>query len=355
MLKMTVNADKPYDIIIQRDLLDNCCDYIKQVTKAKKILVISDSNVAPLYAKKILFALEKENFDTSLFAFPAGEENKNLQTVENMLDAMSRFGLSRQDLVIAVGGGVTGDMVGFAAAIYLRGIDFIQIPTSLLSQVDSSVGGKTGCDTKFGKNLVGAFHNPRLVLIDTATLDTLPSEFFCDGMGEIIKAGAIRSEKLFDSLCFPDAEQCLENIIYSCVDIKRVVVENDFRENGERMHLNFGHTLAHAIEFYYNFCGITHGEAVGVGMVMITEAAEKNGLTQAGTAQRIKAVLGDFGLPTEVDAPLDELLRLCRRDKKSTAKDINLVLLHRIGEAYTHKIPIDELEAFFGVQSDEQH
>ncbi len=349
MLKMTVGAEKPYDILIERDILDNCCEYIKQVTQAEKILVITDSNVAPLYAKKILFALEKEGYDTSLFTFPAGEENKNLKTVENMLDAMSRFGLSRKDLVIAVGGGVTGDMAGFAAAIYLRGIDFIQIPTSLLSQVDSSVGGKTGCDTSYGKNLVGAFHNPRLVLIDTATLDTLPSEFFCDGMGEIIKAGAIRSEKLFNALSTPDAQQRLEDVICSCVDIKRIVVENDFREKGERMHLNFGHTLAHAIELYYNFRGITHGEAVGVGMLMITEASEKNGLTEEGTAQRIKDLLCDFGLKTQVDAPLDELLKLCRRDKKSTVKDINLVLLHRIGEAYTHKIPVDDLEAFFGV------
>lgn len=354
MLKMTVNADNPYDIIIERDILDNCCDYIKQVTQAKKILVISDSNVAPLFAKKIVFALEKENFDTSLFTFPAGEENKNLATVEDMLDAMSRFGLTRRDLVIAVGGGVTGDMAGFAAAIYMRGIDFVQVPTSLLSQVDSSVGGKTGCDTSFGKNLVGAFHNPRLVLIDTATLDTLPSEYFCDGMGEIIKAGAIRSIRLFSSLECPNADQHLEDIIYSCVDIKRRVVENDFKESGERMHLNFGHTLAHAIELYYNYRGITHGEAVGVGMVMITEAAEAKGLTAQGTARRIKAVLGDFGLRTKVDAPVDELLKLCRRDKKAAAREINLVLLRDIGEAYIHKIPVDELEDFFGVQEHEQ-
>ncbi len=349
MLKMTVAASTPYDILIGRDILGQCCDFIKPLTKAKKILVISDSNVAPLCAKKIVFALEKESFNASLFTFPAGEENKTLQTVSVMLDAMCRFGLTREDLVIAVGGGVTGDMVGFAASIYLRGIDFIQIPTSLLSQVDSSVGGKTGCDLPFGKNLAGAFHNPRLVLIDTATLDTLPSEFFCDGMGEVIKTGAIKDEKLFNCLSAEDSDLSLEKIIYSCVNIKRQVVENDFKEAGERRLLNFGHTLGHAIELYYDFKGITHGEAVGVGMLMITRASEKNGLTEAGTADKIEALLKEFNLKTYVDAPLTELLALCRRDKKSTAEFINLVLLSEIGKAYVHKIPLDELESFFGV------
>ncbi len=349
MLKMTVAAPTPYDILIDRDILGQCCDFIKPLTKAKKILVISDSNVAPLYAKKIVFALEKENFNASLFTFPAGEENKMLQTVYSMLDAMCRFGLTREDLVIAVGGGVTGDMVGFAASIYLRGIDFIQIPTSLLSQVDSSVGGKTGCDLPFGKNLVGAFHNPRLVLIDTATLDTLPSEFFCDGMGEVIKTGAIKDEKLFNCLSAEGSDLSLEEIIYSCVNIKRQVVENDFKEAGQRRLLNFGHTLGHAIELYYDFKGITHGEAVGVGMLMITKAAEQNGLTKAGTAEKIRCLLKEFNLKTQVDAPLTELLTLCRRDKKSTAEFINLVLLNEIGNAYVHKIPLEKLESFFGV------
>ena len=349
MLKMTVAAPTPYDILIDRDILGQCCDFIKPLTKAKKILVISDSNVAPLYAKKIVFALEKENFNASLFTFPAGEENKTLQTVYSMLDAMCRFGLTREDLVIAVGGGVTGDMVGFAASIYLRGIDFIQIPTSLLSQVDSSVGGKTGCDMPFGKNLVGAFHNPRLVLIDTATLDTLPSEFFCDGMGEVIKTGAIKDEKLFNCLSAEGSDLSLEEIIYSCVNIKRQVVENDFKEAGQRRLLNFGHTLGHAIELYYDFKGITHGEAVGVGMLMITKAAEQNGLTKAGTAEKIQCLLKEFNLKTQVDAPLTELLTLCRRDKKSTSEFINLVLLNEIGNAYIHKIPLEKLESFFGV------
>ena len=349
MLKMTVNATKPYDIIIERDILENCCEYIKQVTSAKKVLVISDSNVAPLYAKKIVFALEKENIGASLFTFPAGETNKNPATVLNMLDAMSKFGLTRKDLVIAVGGGVTGDMAGFAAAIYMRGIDFIQIPTSLLAQVDSSVGGKTGANTDYGKNIIGAFHNPLLVLIDTATLDTLPSEYFCDGMGEIIKAGAIRSKELFNELQYPNEKQQLEKIIYSCVDIKRVIVENDFNEKNERMLLNFGHTLGHAIEKYYDYHGVTHGEAVGIGMVMITEASERNGLTKIGTAQKIKALLNDFGLKTQVDAPISELLELCKRDKKAALNDINLVLLKDIGEAFVYKFPVSELEEFFGV------
>ena len=350
MLKLTVNATKPYDIIIDRDLLNSCCDYIKQITKAKKILVISDSNVAPIYAKKIVFALEKEGFNANLFTFPAGEKNKNLETVSKMLEAMCRVSLTREDLVIALGGGVTGDMAGFAASIYLRGIDFVQIPTSLLSQVDSSVGGKTGCDLPFGKNLVGSFYNPRLVLIDTATLDTLPSEFFCDGMGEVIKYGAIKDKELFENILVEGTDNfSLEDMICACVNIKRQVVERDFKESGERRLLNFGHTLAHAIELYYDFCGITHGEAVGVGMLLITRAAEKNGLTKTGTAEKIEKMLKEFNLKTQVEAPLNELLKLCQRDKKTSGQSINLVLLREIGDAFVHTIPLSELESFFGV------
>lgn len=350
MLKLTVNATKPYDIIIARDILNSCCDYIKPITKAKKILVISDSNVAPIYAKKIVFALEKEGFNANLFTFPAGEKNKTLETVSKMLEAMCRFSLTREDLVIALGGGVTGDMAGFAASIYLRGIDFVQIPTSLLAQVDSSVGGKTGCDLAFGKNLAGSFHNPRLVLIDTATLDTLPGEFFCDGMGEVIKYGLIKDNKLFEGLAAEGTDSAdLEEIIYSCVDIKRQIVESDFKESGERRLLNFGHTLAHAIELYYDFCGITHGEAVGIGMIMITKASEKNGLTKAGTAEKIEKMLKSFNLKTKIDAPLSELLKLCCRDKKTAGQFINLVLIKEIGEAFVHTIPLRELESFFGV------
>ncbi len=350
MLKLTVKADKPYDIIIDRDLLNSCPHHIKSITNAKKILVISDSNVAPIYAKKIVFSLEKEGFNANLFTFPAGEKNKTLETVSKMLEAMCRFSLTREDLVIALGGGVTGDMAGFAASIYLRGIDFVQIPTSLLAQVDSSVGGKTGCDLPFGKNLAGSFHNPRLVLIDTATLDTLPGEFFCDGIGEVIKCGAIKDKELFESLLAEGTDNLsLEDIIYACVNIKRQVVEKDFKESGERRLLNFGHTLAHAVERYYNFCGITHGEAVGIGMLLITKAAERKGLTKIGTAEKIEKVLKSFNLKTEINVPMAELLQLCHNDKKTAGQFINLVLLKEIGESFVHKIPLSELESFFEV------
>ena len=348
MRKITVTGEQGYEILIGGGLVSACGEYIRRVTKAEKALIISDANVMPLYGDRVKASLEAAGLEAYCFAFPAGEAQKNLDTVSDMIKALCEAGLTRKDIVVALGGGVTGDMAGFASAIYLRGIDFVQIPTSLLSQVDSSVGGKTGCDLSFGKNLVGAFHNPRLVLIDPETLSTLPQRYLNDGVGEIIKCGCIRSAALFEKL-----ETCenfgsiTEDAIFECVDIKRVVVENDFTEKGERMLLNFGHTLAHAIEKYYNFTGIAHGEAVGVGMLNITRAAEAAGKTQKGCAERIEALLKKFGLPTSVDAPVDTLCRDMLHDKKRRGNSINLVLLKTIGDSYIEAMPTSHLAAFF--------
>ena len=314
----------------------------------KKALVISDSNVYPLYGDKVKASLEREGFEVGSFVFPAGEAYKNLDTVSDMIKAMCENELSRNDIAVALGGGVTGDMAGFASAIYLRGIDFVQIPTTLLSQVDSSVGGKTGCDLSFGKNLVGAFHNPRLVLIDTDTIKTLPARYKNDGIGEVIKYAFIKSEKLYNTLidctCFDDI---LSEVIYTCVDIKRQVVENDFTEKGERMLLNFGHTLGHAIEKAQNFTGLAHGEAVGVGMLYITRAAEKSGDTQKGTADKIEMLLNKFSLPTEYSGDMEELLNIMLYDKKRRGDSLNLVIVKRVGESFVLKLPIKELGSFF--------
>jgi 3-dehydroquinate synthase len=224
----------------------------------------------------------------------------------------------------------------------------VQIPTTLLSQVDSSVGGKTGCDLSFGKNLVGAFHNPKLVLIDPETLTTLPERYKKDGMGEIIKYGAIRSADLFAKLenC-NNFEEIEEEIIYLCVDIKRQVVENDFTEKGERMLLNFGHTLGHAIEKHCGFMGIAHGEAVGVGMLAITKASECSGDTEKGSADRIEKLLKKFDLPICTKAPIKELCEGMLHDKKRRGNSINLVLLSRIGDSFVKSVPTDRLIPFF--------
>ncbi len=345
MKKITVRGDKGYEILIGTDLIKNSGSYVRKISKASRAIVVSDSNVFPIYGETVLASFRQNGFSVSSYVFPAGESSKNIGTVLSMTEAMSKAELTRGDIAVALGGGVTGDMVGFASAIYLRGIDFVGIPTSLLSQVDSSVGGKTGCDTEYGKNLLGAFHNPSLVIIDTNTLKTLPERFMRDGMGEVIKYGSIKSKSLFDKLC--NAESPLNEIIYECVDIKRQVVENDFTEKGERMLLNFGHTVAHAIERYYNFEGVSHGEAVGMGMYAITRAAERAGLSRAGSADKIRELLTKYNLPLGCDADYSELVPLMTRDKKRRGDAVNLVLLDSIGEAFVKAIANDELASFF--------
>lgn len=348
MQKITVKGNDGYDILIGSNLIEKTGGLVRTVSRATRVIVISDSNVFPIYGETVLASLRNQGFEVSSFVFPAGEKSKKVDTVLSMTKAMSEAELTRADLAVALGGGVTGDMVGFASSIYLRGINFVQIPTSLLSQVDSSVGGKTGCDTEFGKNLLGAFHNPSLVIIDTDTLSTLPEHFMRDGMGEVIKYGSIKSESLFEKLMScDDFGHIMAEVIYECVDIKREVVENDFTEKGERMLLNFGHTLAHAVEKHYNYEGLSHGEAVGIGMYAITLAAEKEGMTEKGSAERIKAALLKYGLPVSCDVKAAELCSLMTRDKKRRGNSLNLVLLHSIGDSYVARVENDRLADFF--------
>ena len=333
MKTIHVNTGSPYDIYIERDILDCCGKIIKEVSSAQKVTVITDSNVAPLYKWRVLNALAEEGLTATAHVFQAGEQSKNLNTVAEMYNTLAEFKMTRKDIIIALGGGVTGDMAGFAAATYLRGIDFIQIPTSLLAQVDSSVGGKTGVDIVQGKNLVGAFYQPKAVLIDPNTLNTLPDKFICDGMAEVIKYGCIKDCAFFDELAKGTALDNIEDVIERCVTIKRDVVSRDEKESGERMLLNFGHTLGHAIEKIYNFTGITHGMAVAIGMVLITKAGERRGITQNGTADKISEVCRKYGLPTTDNASFEEIASSAQTDKKTVGTDINLVLLDKISQA----------------------
>ncbi|MDD4699983.1 MAG: 3-dehydroquinate synthase [Oscillospiraceae bacterium] len=347
MITITVNSETGYNILIGKGLLFSCGNSIREVARGQKVLVISDTNVAPLYAQAVVDSLAENGFESDLFTFPAGETNKTLETVGHMLDAMSEFGLSRSDLVVALGGGVCGDLAGFASAIYLRGIDFVSIPTTLLAQIDSSVGGKTACDLESGKNLAGAFHNPQLIIIDPDCLSTLSERYFNDGIAEAIKYGCIKSKTLFNRLLTENPVDFIEDLIEECITIKKNVVENDFRENGERMLLNFGHTIGHAIEKYYNFSEISHGEAVGIGMVVITAAAEQNGLLEIGISDKITACLKLYSLPTHTTIPFETLADLAFADKKRRGSYLNLVLLHDIGESYIYKINTSKLESFF--------
>lgn len=346
-MELTVNLDKnSYPIYIEPGILSHAEQYVSQVFHGKKIMVISDDNVFPLYGEKLIHALP--SYQCSSLVLPHGETTKSFQTLPQIYAAMLKHQITRSDLVIALGGGVIGDLAGFAASSYLRGIKLVQIPTSLLAQVDSSVGGKVAVDLPQGKNLVGAFYHPKLVLIDPEVLNTLPQRYITDGMGEVIKYGCIKDADLFETLSarrsFDDLKDQLASIIYRCVDIKRIVVEQDQFDTGERMLLNFGHTLAHTIEQHFQYERESHGEAVAIGMYQITKIAEEAGLTKAGEADKIRQVLKVYGLPTECNLPMSVLTDAVKLDKKNLDNHLNVVLLHQIGDSYVYPTNIDFFE-----------
>lgn len=343
-MELTVNLDKnSYSIYIESGILLKSEQYVSRIFQGRRIMIISDDNVFPLYGEKLMSVLS--TYECSSLVLPHGETTKNFQMLPKIYAAMLEHKITRSDLVIALGGGVIGDLAGFAAASYLRGVKLVQIPTSLLAQVDSSVGGKVAVDLPQGKNLVGAFYHPKLVLIDPDVLDTLPERYITDGMGEVIKYGCIKDAALFDTLkshhSFSDLKEQLASIIYRCVDIKRIVVENDQFDTGERMLLNFGHTFAHTIEQYYRYERESHGEAVAIGMYHITTLAEKAGLTEAGTSDNIYQVLKTYGLPTECGLPVESLTDAIKLDKKNMDNHLNVVLLHKIGDSYIYPTNLD--------------
>jgi len=349
-MELTVHTSKSYDILIERGCINQIGTRAKTLFKpGSKALIVSDTNILPLYGKLVSDALLDSGFSCSSFKFPAGERYKRLTTIDYIYKSLSENRFNRGDFLVALGGGVTGDMVGFAAATYLRGIGFIQIPTSLLAQIDSSVGGKTGVDLPQGKNLVGAFHQPSLVLIDPNTLSTLPPRYFSDGMGEAIKYGCIKSRELFDMIKNEDVLNEMENIIYRCVDIKREIVERDEFDTGERMLLNFGHTFGHALETLYKFKKLSHGEAVGIGMAMIAKYGEPAGITEAGTADEIITTLQKYNLPVEDDMEIKKILTATEQDKKNSSNGISLILLKKIGEGFVDEISRERLAELMGV------
>ncbi len=343
-----VNTGTPYDVIIGTGLLPKSGELIKQVLpKAERAVIVTDSNVAPLYADTVKTSLEAAGYTAFVHVFPAGEANKCLTAIEGMYAAMAAAELSRSDFAVALGGGVTGDMCGFAAATYLRGIAFVQMPTTVLSQNDSSVGGKTGVDLACGKNLVGSFHQPSLVLADVDTLSTLPPRYITDGFGEIIKHGCIKSAELFALIeQYGTDREKIADFTARSVAIKSGVVERDERESGERMLLNFGHTLGHAIEKCCDFTKYAHGEAVGIGMRMMARAGEAAGLTASGTADRIEAVLQKCGMPTSCEFTPEEICAAAMLDKKRRGEKMNIVLLRDIGDSFVYQIKCADLLGF---------
>lgn len=333
--------DRSYPIIIEKGLINRVSEEIRKVYKGKKIFIITDDNVNKYYGGKISGELKKNDFEVKLLALKPGEETKNFNTLPIVYNELLDFNLTRSDLIIALGGGVIGDLAGFVASTYLRGVDFVQIPTSLLAQVDSSVGGKVAVDLDRGKNLVGSFYHPKCVLIDPEVLNTLDNRFFIDGMAEVIKYGCIKDKQFFDYLEKMENNQQLINnmevVIHKCCDIKRQVVENDEKDKGERMLLNFGHTLGHAIEQYYNYTKYSHGEGVAIGMYVISKISEEKGLTKKGTSQRIKDILVKYNLPYELDVNIEETLEAINLDKKKLGNDLNVIILKEIGNSEIYK------------------
>ncbi|MBE6731860.1 MAG: 3-dehydroquinate synthase [Ruminococcaceae bacterium] len=338
-MEIRIKTDKPYTVYIENGILEKTGEIIAQFrAKGTKVMIMSETNVFRYYGTRLSESLKKAGFNVSSYVFIAGEESKNMKTVMEMYEALTENGFTRSDIIVNLGGGVTGDMGGFVAATYLRGIDFVQVPTSLLSQVDASVGGKTGIDLPSGKNLVGAFHQPLCVICDPETLKTLPKEYFIDGLGEVVKYGCIYDKELFFDLETGKAFKNMAETIYRCVDAKRVYVEDDTKDTGRRMILNFGHTFGHALEKLHDFKELSHGRAVAIGMLIASEIGESMNITKKGTSERIRALLIDLGLPTQDKFTLDDILDATALDKKTFGRNINLIFLNEIGSSLIHKI-----------------
>ena len=347
----TLTVDLPgraYDILIQRGLLDQAGARIRAILpRASRLFVVTDTNVLPLYHARVRDALREAGFQTQACAVPAGEASKSAGQLSDLWERMMAFGLTRTDAVVALGGGVVGDLAGFAAATVLRGVDFIQIPTTLLAQVDSSVGGKVAIDLQAGKNLAGAFWQPKLVLMDPDTLDTLDDRTFSDGMAEVLKYGCIFDRAFFDFLAGRPSRGALmadiESILYTCCDLKHSVVVRDERDTGERMLLNFGHTLGHAYELAGHYETWTHGQAVAAGMVLAARLGVALGVTPAEVPGQVEAAVAALGLPTRIDCTHADYAAAIGLDKKGAGEDITLILLEALGRAIPHKMPKAEL------------
>ncbi len=345
MKQITVHASTTYDILIENGLLDRAGTHCRAVLpKAGRLCVISDDNVAPLYLERLTASLVSEGFEVLPFVIPHGEASKSMETLMGLLEYMAEHRLTRTDAMVALGGGVVGDLTGFASAVYLRGIPFVQIPTTLLAAVDSSVGGKTAVDLKAGKNLAGAFHQPALVLCDPKTLDTLKPEVFSDGCAEVIKYSVINDRDFFEFLKGGIAPQ-IDEVIARCVINKANVVEGDEFDKGSRQLLNLGHTVGHAIELCSGMA-VSHGSAVSIGMVIVMRAAVKLGLCPSADLDALCAMLTEAGLPTRCDFGAEELAAAASADKKRAGDTLSFVVPYGIGDSRLYPLPVSEAAAF---------
>lgn len=328
--KIHIQAGSGYDVLIGLDLLASSGELIRDVMGERSCVIISDTNVAPLYLQTVSDSCEKAGLRVSSFVFQAGEEQKNLNTFSGILEALAADHLTRKDFVIALGGGVCGDIAGFAAGCYMRGIPFVQIPTTVLSMVDSSVGGKCAVDLPQGKNLAGVFHQPSLVICDIGTLSTLPPEIFADGCAEAVKTGILTGGQLVGLMQAEKDQETMAKIIALCIAYKGGVVERDEKELGERKLLNLGHTAAHAIEKCSAYT-VSHGRAVAIGTAMIARAADRLGWSKEPLSDRTEAILRHFDLPLWTEYTPEQLLEAALSDKKRAGKMTSIVVPEMVG------------------------
>ncbi|MEG0829412.1 MAG: 3-dehydroquinate synthase [Anaerovoracaceae bacterium] len=356
MDRIQINASRSYDVLMDTGLISQAGTLIKKALGygVEKVCIVTDDIVNQLYctsntlSASFLSSLTNEGYKISKFVFPHGETSKTLNTVGTLLEYLAQEQFTRSDCIIALGGGIPGDIAGFAAATYLRGIPFVQIPTTLLAAVDSSVGGKTGVNLKSGKNLAGAFWQPSLVLFDIDATKTLSKHIFLDGVAEAIKAGAIADASLFSyietQLCLTHPK-VIKNLVKRAIGIKQIVVEEDERDTGKRQLLNFGHTLGHAIEQCSNF-SISHGHGIAMGMDMVCKSAERMGWIKDNCSQTIHDTLLRFGFPLDCPYTPAQLACAAKQDKKRMGNNLTLVIPVTLGNCRLMKIPISQLEAF---------
>lgn len=345
MTTIQIDASSGYQVVVGTDLLSHIPSILPPLKGIGKVAVISDSNVFPLYGNQIKNAFEGTGYQVFDYVFPAGEVSKNGQTYLNILSFLAENAFTRSDLLVALGGGVVGDITGFAAATYLRGVPYIQVPTSLLAMVDSSVGGKTAIDLPNGKNLVGAFYQPKLVVCDLNTLNTLSREIFCDGCAEVIKYAVLYDTELFHHLQEKGLEFQRDYVISTCISLKKDVVQEDEFDRGSRQKLNLGHTFGHAIEANSHY-RISHGKAVAIGMAIASKSAWVHGICSQNVYDDICKVLQVFCLPFFTNYSSEALLQAALSDKKRENQRISLILPTRIGDCIIHRIEISELKSY---------
>lgn len=345
MNTITVRASKTYKVIIGSNLHSQLGNYAASLQKPGKAAIISDSNVWPQYGSIAEDSLRSAGFEALHYCFDAGEASKNANTYFAILNFLADNQFTRSDIVIALGGGVVGDITGFASATFLRGIPYIQVPTTLLAMVDSSVGGKTAIDLPAGKNLAGAFYQPSLVLCDTDALNTLPDQIFRDGCAEVIKYGVLYDADLFAHLSSHGLKFDREAVISRCVELKRNVVMEDEFDTGLRQKLNLGHTIGHGVEAQSNFT-ISHGQAVAIGMAIVTKAGCQLGLCDSNTVTQLQSVLDAFRLPSTTNFSASELYQSALSDKKRSSGTVNLIVPEKIGACFIRPTEISELQSF---------